>query len=115
MDVLTKDEINTIISGSAIRRKYEAHINRESAYEILSGKIEEAQSEETQKKLKEQQEELPTERKSSEKSTFEQVLSSPVAKQIGRTVASTLVRGLMGVLGVPATTRRRTTKTPRWW
>lgn len=115
MDVLTKDEINTIISGSAIRRKYEAHINRESAYEILSGKIEEAQSEETQKKLKEQQEKLPTERKSSEKSTFEQVLSSPVAKQIGRTVASTLVRGLMGVLGVPATTRRRTTKTPRWW
>jgi DNA helicase HerA-like ATPase len=115
MDVLTKDEINTIISGSAIRRKYEEHINRESAYEILSGKIEEAHSEETQKKLKEQQEDLPTERKSNEKSTFEQVLSSPVAKQIGRTVASTLVRGLMGVLGVPATTRRRTTKTNQWW
>lgn len=115
MDVLTRQELDTMVASSPIRRKYETFINRESAYEILSGKIEEAQSEETQKKLREQQESVPEEKKSNEKSTIEQVLSSPVAKQIGRTVASTLVRGLLGVLGAPTSSSRRSSKSTRWW
>ncbi|MBP6235596.1 MAG: DUF853 family protein [Saprospiraceae bacterium] len=117
MDVLTPGEINTIMSGSRIKRKYDEVINRESAHEILSGKIEEAQSEEVQRRLSEQQEKAAPERTSSrqEKSTFEKVLNSPTTRQIGRTVAQTLTRGLLGVLGVKTSSSRSSTKKTTWW
>jgi DNA helicase HerA-like ATPase len=117
MDVLTKEEIDQIMNHSRIKRKYDEVINRESAYEILSGKIEAAQSEEIQRKLQEQQSKAAPARTSSrqEKSTFEKVLDSQVTKQIGRTVATSLARGLLGVLGMGNTTRKSTSKKSTWW
>lgn len=117
MDVLTAPEIKQIMSKSRIAHKYEEVINRESAYEILSGKIEDAQSVETQKKLQEQQQKAaPVARGRQEKSTLEKVLNSTTTRQIGRTVAQTLTRGLLGVLGVKTTTTRRSTpKKTSWW
>lgn len=118
MDVLTHTEINSIMAKSRIKPKYDEVINRESAYEILSGKIEEAQSEENQRKLQEQQEKSEAAPRSSgrpEKSTLEKVLDSQVTKQVGRTVASTLVRGLLGVLGVKTSTSRRSTSRKSWF
>jgi DNA helicase HerA-like ATPase len=112
MDVLTQQEINQILSKSRIKHKYDEVINRQSAYEILSAKIEEAQSKEVQEKLREQQSKTQGSTRTStrqEKSTFEKVLDSPTTRQIGRTVASTLTRGLLGVLGVKTTTTRRST------
>ena len=106
MDILTPDEIDHILSKSRIADKYNQIIDRESAYEILTGKIETAQSEEVQKELREQEEKA---RKSSrsEKSTFDKVFNSTTTRQIGRTVARELTRGLLGVLGVSTTRRRR--------
>ena len=117
MDVLTQSEINQIMGKSRIKAKYDEVINRESAYEILTGKIETAQSEEVQRKLQEQQQEVPTTRASGrpEKSTFEKVMDSQVTKQIGRTVAQTLTRGLLGVLGIKTSTSRSTTRKNSWW
>ena len=117
MDVLSQSEINQIMGRSKIKYKYDEVINRESAYEILSGKIEVAQSEEIQRKLHEQQEkaESSPSRGRQEKSTFEQVLNSQVTKQIGRTVAQTLTRGLLGVLGVKTTSARSTSRKNSWW
>lgn len=117
MDVLTQSEINQIMGKSRIKGKYDEVINRESAYEILTGKIETAQSEEVQRKLQEQQQEVPTTRASGrpEKSTFEKVMDSQVTKQIGRTVAQTLTRGLLGVLGIKTSTSRSTTRKNSWW
>jgi uncharacterized protein len=118
MDVLTPSEINMIMSRSRIKHKYDEVINRESAYEILNGKIEEAQSEEIQKQLREQQEQAATAqtpRGRQEKSTFEKVLDSQVTKQIGRTVAQTLTRGLLGVLGVKTTSSRSSSRKSSWW
>ena len=117
MDVLTQSEINQIMGKSRIKAKYDEVINRESAYEILTGKIESAQSEEVQRKLQEQQQEVPTTRASGrpEKSTFEKVMDSQVTKQIGRTVAQTLTRGLLGVLGIKTTASRSTTRKNSWW
>lgn len=117
MDVLTQSEINQIMGKSRIKAKYDEVINRESAYEILTGKIETAQSEEVQRKLQEQQQEVPTTRASGrpEKSTFEKVMDSQVTKQIGRTVAQTLTRGLLGVLGIKTTASRSTSKKNSWW
>ena len=50
-----------------------------------------------------------------EKSTFEKVLASPVAKQVGRTVAQSMVRGLLGVLGIKSTATRSTARKTGWW
>lgn len=106
MDVLTDREINEIISYSSIIDRYNEVVDRESAYEILTGKIETAQSEEIQEELRQQQEKA---RKSSrrEKSTLEKVVNSTTTRQIGRTVARELTRGLLGVLGIRKTRRRR--------
>lgn len=117
MDVLTQSEINQIMGKSRIKAKYDEVINRESAYEILTGKIETAQSEEVQRKLQEQTQDAPAPRSSGrpEKSTFEKVMDSQVTKQIGRTVAQTLTRGLLGVLGIKTTASRSTTRKNSWW
>lgn len=106
MDVLTDREIDDVIDRSSIIDRYNEVVDRESAYEILTGKIETAQSEEIQEELQKQQEKA---RKSSrrEKSTLEKVVNSTTTRQIGRTVARELTRGLLGVLGIRTTKRRR--------
>ncbi len=117
MDVLTESEIDHIIQKSFICKKYDEVIDRESAHEILNAKIEEAQKEEHQKKLQEDQEKAAKSRSgSSEKTIFEQVINSSASRQVGRTLARELTRGILGALGVKSTTTRRrrrtTTKSP---
>ena len=113
MDVLEKREINSIIRKSNLIDKYNEEIDRESAYEILSGKIEEAAEEEHQEKLKKQHKKARTSSRR-EKSTFEKVVNNTTTRQIGRTVARELTRGLLGVLGI-STTRRRSRKKSSWF
>lgn len=120
MDVLTDDELNYLVNQSKIAAKYNQALDRESAYEILSGKIEEAQSEHVQEQLRRQQEEQEVVTQSNsrnEKSTIEKVLTSSTTKQIGSTIAKELTRGLLGVLGIKTSTRRTTTrkKSPFSW
>ncbi|HMQ61613.1 MAG TPA: DUF853 family protein [Flavilitoribacter sp.] len=108
MDVLTDDEINNIIKKSYLIKKYNEVIDRESAYEILTGKIEEFQKEEQQEELRKQREKARTTTSGRrQKSTLEQVISNPTTRQIGRTIARELTRGLLGVLGIKSTSRRR--------
>lgn len=112
MDVLTDKEISDIIQQSKIIDYYDEEIDRDSAYEILTGKIKDAESEEVQQDLKEQQEKASrsTRRERKEKTTAEKILNSTTTRQIGRTVARELTRGLLGVLGVKTTRRRRSRK-----
>ena len=114
MDVLTAEEINSINNKSRLVDKYEKAIDRESAYEILSGKIEEAQSEETQERLKDQEQRARSSGRQ-EKSTLEKVLTSTTTRQIGATVAREVTRGLLGVLGIKTSTRRTTTRKKGWF
>lgn len=108
MDILTNTEIDNIIGKSKLVKKYNEVMERESAYEILNGKIEEAQSEAHQEKMQKQQESArQTTSRRTEKSTFEKVVNSPTTRQIGRTIARELTRGLLGVLGVKTSTRRK--------
>ncbi len=110
MDVLTNKEINEILMRSRILHKYNEQVDRDSAYEILQEKIERAQEAERQAELREQQEKAArtsTRRRGSEKTVVEQILSSSASRQIGRTVARELTRGLLSVLGVSSTRRRR--------
>lgn len=114
MDILTQSEIDHIMAKSRIKHKYDEVINRTSAYEILNKKIDEAEAQEAQIKLEEAQEKASRPLSSStrnrqEKSTLEKVLNSSTSRQIGRTVASSLTRSLLGVLGIKTTSTRRST------
>ena len=113
MDVLTEMEISTILGQSKLIKKYNEEIDRESAYEMLNEKIKEYQQEEHQAELKKQQEKATKSRSSGrrrkEKSTFEKIVNNTTTRQIGRTVARELTRGILGVLGIK-TTRRRSKK-----
>lgn len=111
MDVLTKAEINAILNKSSIIDKYNEEIDAESAYEILNGKIEEAKEEEHQQKMKKQKTKARRGRK--EKSTMEKVMSNTTTRQIGRTIARELTRGLLGVLGIKST--RRSSRSKGWF
>jgi uncharacterized protein len=101
MDILTPSEIDNIINRSPLVRKYNQVIDRESAYEILSGKIaqiaEEAPAPKATKGASAKE----------DKSVFQEVIGSPVAKQVGRTVMRELTRGLLGVLGLGGSTTRK--------
>lgn len=106
MDILSDKEIEELISKSAIVDKYNEEIDRESAYEILSAKIEDAHDDEIQEKHKRSQKNAKK-----EQSTLEKMSKNTAVRQIGRTVARELTRGLLGVLGVKNTTRRSRRRT----
>lgn len=100
MDVLTKSEIQEIVGRSKLVEHYNKTIDPESAYEILSDKIERANKQEHKAKMEGQK---PTTKSTSgrkEKSDLEKILGSTTTRQIGRTVARELTRGLLGVLGI---------------
>ncbi len=96
MGPLGSEEYARTMERSDLYRKYKDPVNPQSAFELLEHRMAEAQVEETEKPK-------PTSRRE-EKSTFDQVLSSPVARQVGRE----LVRGVFGMLF--GKTPRRTSK-----
>lgn len=110
MDVLTQKEIEEVLSYSLITDKYNQDIDRESAYEILSGKIEHS------KKLQGKIPDKKSPSRGRQKSNVGSVLDSTVTRQIGRTVARELTRGLLGVLGLGGKSRsRRKSYTKKGW
>ncbi|MBP6456474.1 MAG: DUF853 family protein [Chitinophagaceae bacterium] len=104
MDVLSPDEINSIVSQSKIAAKYNQVIDSQSAYELLNEKLKEASGD------KEEEEKTSSSQKE-EKSTLESILDNPTARQVGRTAASILTRTLLGALGLGGTSTRRRKKT----
>lgn len=108
MDVLTDDEINKIVKHSPLVAKYDRELDREGAYELLNKKIAAAAESEHQAEVAEQREKAT--RSSSgraQKSTLEKVINSTTTRQIGNTIAREFTRGLLGMLGIKSTTRRR--------
>jgi len=106
MDILNDDEIDEMVRNSKLVPKYSETIDRESCYEILNKKLEVAKlshNEETQEYSSNE----PKRKTREEKSTLEKILTSPTTKQIGRTLAREMTRGILGVLGLGGTTTRR--------
>ena len=100
MDILTNTEIDEIISHSQIIEKYNEVIDRKSAYEILSEKLERAAERNNQERMMEDRRGSSRRRRGRRKSTFEQVYESTTTRQIGRTIAREITRGLLGALGL---------------
>ncbi|MEM9991831.1 MAG: helicase HerA-like domain-containing protein, partial [Bacteroidota bacterium] len=113
MDVLAAQELDHLIGQSVLVKKYAQAIDRESAYELLSQKMEAAKAEEHQAEIRKQHEKAANartgggHRPKQEKSVLEEMMNSTAARQIGRTVARELTRGLLGALGVRNTGRGR--------
>lgn len=102
MDILSKKEIDELVKGSELTEKYNEEIDKESAYEILSGKLEKAKSEEHKAAMEEQKEEVKkaSRSKKEEPSLFEKASKNTMVRQIGRTIFRELTRGILGALGV---------------
>jgi hypothetical protein len=105
MDILTDAEINQVVSKSKLVPKYSQVIDSESAYEILTAKLQDAANKtaQTQPKGKD------------EKSTIEKILDSGAARQVERTAASVITRSLLGALGLGGRSSSRAKKTTGWF
>ena len=97
MDILTDTEIDELISKSKIAAKYNRVVDSESAYEILTQKLNEAAKEDEQIKK-------PKERKSTKQDKG--IFDDPIVKSMTRTAGNTIVRSLLGVLGLGGRSRR---------
>nr|WP_315221508.1 helicase HerA-like domain-containing protein [uncultured Flavobacterium sp.] len=90
MDILSADEIESINSKSKLVKKYSEETDRESAYEILNKKIEEANQASA---------EAAEEQTSKKQSKSEPSTASVVGKSVLKVVTSaTFIRGVFGVL-----------------
>jgi DNA helicase HerA-like ATPase len=91
MDVLTDTEIEELNNQSKLVKKYAEEIDRESAYELLTKKIEDAVQ---QAEAQAEEENQTEEKKSNEPST-----GSVIGKSVVKVVTSaTFIRGVFGVL-----------------
>ncbi len=96
MDILTEQEITNLINKSSLASKYNNTEDRESAYEMLTKKIQTAKEEASEPKASKE-----------EKSIVETITDNPIAKSMMRTAGNMLVRGLLGSLGLGGSTSRR--------
>ena len=106
MGPIPEQQYQEAVQNSDISRKYKETLNPESAYEILNKKIQQAEEEKqaTEQVKAEQKAEQTVSKGRQEKSTFEQVLASPITKEIGKQ----LVRGVFGMLfGTSKSTSRK--------
>ncbi|MEJ7779438.1 MAG: helicase HerA-like domain-containing protein [Daejeonella sp.] len=93
MSPLSPADADSLMQSSTVFGKYQQVIDPESAYDILSKRVNEkmAEDEEDKRRTLEEKENAP---RRGEKSTLEKVISAPITRQIG----TAIVRGLFGML-----------------
>ena len=92
MDILSDMEIEQVHKKSSLAVKYNEQIDRESAYEILNKKIEQAKTEETKQKTQEERKKMS--------SSSKPVSGNATQKAILKVLTSaTVIRGVLGILG----------------
>jgi len=107
MDILMPAEIDSITGKSKLAAKYNQVIDSQSAYEILTAKLQEAADKNNTGGDKQKPGAKP------EPSTLEKILNSGAAKQVERTAASVITRSLLGALGLGG--RSSTSKKSGWF
>ncbi|RMG57024.1 MAG: DUF853 family protein [Bacteroidetes bacterium] len=109
MDILTDQEIQNILSQSELVARYNQPVDRESAYEILTAKLEKAREAEIQAQREEERaaaRQVSRRQAKADPGVLESLSKNTMVRQLGRTVARELTRGLLGVLGVKKTRKR---------
>ncbi|MBK8506379.1 MAG: DUF853 family protein [Saprospiraceae bacterium] len=101
MDILSPSEINYIVRESYLVQKYNQELDRDSAYEILADKIKVAQEEDHRAEMQRQQEKArqTSTRGRPRKTQLERTWDN-TTRQIGRSLAREITRGILGVLGI---------------
>ncbi|MEO6612022.1 MAG: helicase HerA-like domain-containing protein [Chitinophagaceae bacterium] len=99
MDILTAAEIDTLVGQSKIASKYNQVIDNESAYEMLTEKLKEASEKKADEKEAREEKKTVTKDKG--------IFDNPVIKSMTRTAGNTIVRALLGVLGLGGRSRSR--------
>ena len=101
MDTITDGELDQVVSSSSIAAGYNEVIDRESATEILSKKIEQvAQASEAQAQDDKQNDSKSENQKKDEPGFIEGLTKNTMVRQIGREVTKELTRGLLGIFGM---------------
>lgn len=108
MGPLSSLEYQGQLDQSEFYKKYRETIDPKSAFEILNDRMQEVRTKQAEEVNEQEELKAPPRSTRKEKSTFEEVISSPVAKQVGRE----LVRGVFGMLFGSAP--RRTTSRRRY-
>ncbi len=101
MDVLTDAEVNDINAKSKLVAKYNETIDSNSAYEILTAKLEEATEKTAAATI------TSSKAAKEEPSALEKVANNTVVKSMLRTAGNGLVRGLLGALGLGGKSRSK--------
>ncbi len=107
MDVLAQAEIDAINAKSKLVAKYNQAIDSQSAYEILTAKLQEAAK-------KGATEEDRKGGKKEEPSTLEKIADNTIVKSMMRTAGTTIVRSLLGALGLGGRSRS-SSKSKSWF
>ena len=102
MDILTEAEIDALVAKSKIAPEYNKAVDSESAYEILNEKLDAVAKEDEQIKQRKTEEKAAKKTSKSEKGFFD----DPVVRSMTRTAGNTIVRGLLGALGIGGRRRR---------
>ncbi len=104
MDILTQDEITSLNRSSALVQKYSQVIDRESAYEILSGKVSQGGSDnrtDTSSQERERgrmgEEEMQPQRSAS-RTTYSKSVKTPGDEIVKVLTSATFIRGVFGIL-----------------
>jgi len=108
MDVLTDAEIDTLTSKSKLVAKYNQVIDSESAYEILTAKLQDAAN-------KNQDQGGGGKGQKEPESTFEKVANNSIVKSMVRTAGNTIVRSLLGALGLGGRSSSSKSKSKSWF
>lgn len=98
MDILSDLEIDNIVGKSKLAAKYNTPVDSQSAYEILTEKLKAA--EERTKELEADEQREKEEKKPGRTRQEKGFFDDPVVKSMARTAGNTIVRSLLGALGI---------------
>lgn len=106
MGVLTPEELDRVVQFSFIAGKYNEEIDRESAYEILNAKLINARAQSQEEEIEAPAPKKKTSQKE-ERSVLESLSKNTMVRQVGNTVVREVARGLLGVLGLGGSTKKK--------
>lgn len=104
MDILSEMEIDAIVTKSKLAAKYNTAVDSHSAYEILTEKLKAA--EERTKELEEEEKQEKEAKKPGRSRQEKGFFDDPVVKSMTRTAGNTIVRSLLGALGIGGRRRK---------
>ncbi len=101
MDILSEAELAAVNAGSKLIPKYNPQVDSISAYELLNAKLAEA-ARQSPPSVSSSRSQKP------EPGTFEKIANNSVVKSFARTAGNTIIRSLLGSLGLGGRSRKKT-------